>query len=433
MVRWLRTTIVIAAMTGGVLACRPPVLRGDDAVDVTAIAGLLELILDIDPESARKSLDVITTKVQNRELTAEVLAELRGKLGPRLRQVLATETQNSLHGAAAALAASLGDAPASKRCASMVFDADVPSPDRLVALQTLVFLRDRSLLAGIPELLAGQPRSELELRAKFLDSLGRWEEPRLAEILVQIYGRLEAELQPRVVELLAQRPAWSHILLDAVGERKIPDAALNSNQIARLLASQDETLVRKVREKWGTVRTQRNPEREQVVGNLRTLLQQERGDPVSGQRIFDRICGQCHKIYGKGQDVGPDITSNGRASFEQLLSNVLDPSLVIGASYQARIVVTDDGRVLTGLPIEENEQRVILKVQGGKLETLPRDEIETFRVSELSMMPEGLENQLSTEELLDLFAFILLDKPPSDPEARFLPGTPAAQAAPKPE
>ena len=72
--------------------------------------------------------------------------------------------------------------------------------------------------------------------------------------------------------------------------------------------------------------------------------------------MFKKVCAQCHKIYGEGQDVGPDITSNGRASFDQLLSNVFDPSLVIGAGYQARIVTTTGGRVLTGL-LAERQRR----------------------------------------------------------------------------
>ena len=137
--------------------------------------------------------------------------------------------------------------------------------------------------------------------------------------------------------------------------------------------------------------------------------------------MFRKVCGQCHKIHGEGQEVGPDITANGRASVAQLLSNVFDPSLVIGASYQARTVITNDGRVLTGLVVEDNAQRVVLKVQGGKQETIARDDIDELKVSELSLMPEGLETQLQGAELIDLLAFLLLDKPPTDPAARRIP------------
>ena len=194
--------------------------------------------------------------------------------------------------------------------------------------------------------------------------------------------------------------------------------------MAKLQASPDEELKKLVKAKWGTIRADRNPQREQVVGELRAFFKESLGDPHKGAAIFNRVCGQCHKIHGQGQEVGPDITLNGRASFEQLLSNVLDPSLVIGAAYQARQVATDDGRVLTGLVAEENEQRVVLKLQGGKIETIPREEIEDMTTSPLSLMPEGLETQLKREELADLFAFLALDRPPSDPEARYIPGTP---------
>ena len=154
---------------------------------------------------------------------------------------------------------------------------------------------------------------------------------------------------------------------------------------------------------------------------MRDLLKKTPGDPHEGRKIFDRVCGQCHKIYGEGQEVGPDITSNGRNDFEQLLSNVFDPSLVIGASYQARTVRTFDGRVISGLLVEDNDERVVLKVQGGKLETIAREDVEAMKVSELSLMPEGIEKQLTPQEIADLFAFITLDKHPDDPAARRIP------------
>ena len=87
----------------------------------------------------------------------------------------------------------------------------------------------------------------------------------------------------------------------------------------------------------------------------------------------------------------------------------------------ARIVVTGDGRVLTGLMAEENEQRIVLKTQGGKAEVIPADDVDEVAVSPLSLMPEGLEQQLQQQELLDLIAFLRLDKPPTDPAAKLIP------------
>jgi putative heme-binding domain-containing protein len=223
--------------------------------------------------------------------------------------------------------------------------------------------------------------------------------------------------------LLTQRAVWARGLLEAIGKKQIPAEALNLNQVRKLLATGDEMLIRAVQQHWGTVREGKSDEREAVIAHVKELVRKNPGDAHRGQQVFEKSCGQCHKIYGKGEEVGPDITVNGRASFDQLLSNVLDPSLVIGAAYQARTVLTQSGRVVTGLLAEESPSRVVLKVQGGKLETFPRGEIEEFKTSELSLMPEDLEKTLKPDEIADLFAFLTLDRPPGDPNARRLPGT----------
>jgi putative heme-binding domain-containing protein len=157
---------------------------------------------------------------------------------------------------------------------------------------------------------------------------------------------------------------------------------------------------------------------------MRNFLRQTPGDPNIGVQVFKGLCAQCHKIHGEGQDVGPDITANGRSDFEQLLSNVFDPSLVIGAGYVAVTVITTKGQTITGLLVEDNAQRVVLKLQGGKTETIARAQVEEIQSSSVSLMPEQLEKQLKPQEIADLFAFLCLDRPPNDPTARLIPGAP---------
>ena len=192
----------------------------------------------------------------------------------------------------------------------------------------------------------------------------------------------------------------------------------------KLLASKDKEIGELIKKQWGTLREDRNPEREKIVKEMRDLLTRSKGDPGNGAKVFQNVCHKCHKIHGEGQEVGPDITNNGRSTFDQLLSNVFDPSLVIGAAYQATTVTTQRGRSVSGLLVEESPARVVLKLEGGKLETIPREQIDEVNVSKVSLMPEGLEKQLKPQELADLFAFLCLDKPPSDPSARKIPGAP---------
>ncbi len=206
--------------------------------------------------------------------------------------------------------------------------------------------------------------------------------------------------------------------------QKIPVSALGANQVRKLLASKDKELVKQVTAVWGTLRTDRNPEREKVVAQMRDLIRRTPGDARRGIAVFKKVCASATRSTAKASNVGPDITANGRSDFQQLLSNVFDPSLVIGAGYQATTVVTGAGQVLSGLVLEDSPQRVVLKVQGGELKTIPRGSIDEMNVSKVSLMPEGLERQMQPQDIADLFAYLTLDRPPDDPKARQISGTP---------
>jgi putative heme-binding domain-containing protein len=130
------------------------------------------------------------------------------------------------------------------------------------------------------------------------------------------------------------------------------------------------------------------------------------GDVTKGQAVYKRVCAQCHQFKGDGYNVGPDLTSNGRSGVEQFVSNLYDPNLVIGKDYRARTAVMNDGRVVTGLLVEDSPARAVLRIAGGKQEILPRGDIETIKESAVSLMPEDLEKQVSADDLRDLIAFI---------------------------
>jgi putative heme-binding domain-containing protein len=393
-------------------------------------AGLLRLFQMVshgdgaDMPAAKNCLVLLGRKVQNHELSGQPLAAVRAKFQPVLKQILAGSRSDPLWADALVLSASWKDPVALDAVRATVASDKEPDARRIEALGALVAVGDAAALESVGAILSQPAKNSAALRAAMLGALGGSRDPRVAPIVLENYARLEPELQPRAIELLTQRPVWAKALLAAIGEKRVPASALDVNQVQRLLASRDKELVALVIAKWGSVRTERNPQREQVVAQVRELLRHEHGDAKQGEIVFKRVCGQCHRIYGEGQDVGPEITSNGRASFEQLLSNVLDPSLVIGAAYQARIVQTTGGRTLTGLLAEDNPQRIVLKMQGGKTETIPRADVESLTVSKLSLMPEGLEKQLTQRELVDLFEFLLWDKPPGDPAAKRLPGSP---------
>ena len=451
-------------------------ILGRQKFDAQPIGKLFALLRDDHPQVGREVLAVLAAKVQSGELKGDKLELLKTAmfepLAPLLRSSGGSPESHPLSNDAALLAVSWGDPRALPHVRRSFTTAGLQPDVRLKALNALIAAKDEGLLEVIAKVLdekvsgtalaAGQTAppvaSAIPLKSQLLPVLGRLDDPKVADLVLTRYTNLEPELQPSAIELLTQRASWSKQLLTQVGEKKIAATAINVNQARRIQALKDKELNDLLSRHWGQVRDTRNPDREKVVAEMKSLIRQKPGDPFAGEKVFKRVCAACHKIYGEGPDIGPDITSNGRNDFNQLLSNVFDPSLVIGAGYRVCTVVNKAGRVQSGLLVEDSPQRVVLKpavagslglrpepagkdspkekavgtesqptvtVTVGKLEIIPRDDIDEFKINELSLMPEGLEKQLTPQEITDLFAFLTLDKHPNDKSAKRLPGVSA--------
>jgi putative membrane-bound dehydrogenase-like protein len=390
---------------------------------VVALVTALAARTDATAQGAtERALEVLAARVQSDEIPGPELESLRAGLSAVVQGLMAGPQDRPATLAAALLATSRND-PAARATTRRVFEGrDVPADRRLQALRALVAARDPAIRKSALGVVADRGAGPVEFRGQVLAALGRIDHPAVATAVLERYPALDAGLKPRAIDLLTQRSAWSLALLDAIDAGRIPAGVLDVNQIRKLQGTRHAGLATRVKARYGTVREGRNPAREEVIAGMRKLLRGRLGDPHAGALVFKKLCAQCHKIYGEGEDVGPDLTQNGRASFDQLVSNVFDSSLVIGSAYQATTVATTDGRVLTGLLAEDSPLRVVLKMQGGKQEVIAREEVEAMKVSPLSLMPDEIEKQLSEQELRDLFSFLTLDRPPTDPAARPIPG-----------
>ena len=117
-------------------------------------------------------------------------------------------------------------------------------------------------------------------------------------------------------------------------------------------------------------------------------------------------CQNCHTLYGEGGHIGPDLTGANRDNIDYLLDNIVDPSAVIDASFRMSIVALNDGRILNGIITSRTEQ--ILKVQTPtELVTIEMSDVKKIRESTQSMMPEGLLQTFTAEQLRDLFAYLM--------------------------
>ena len=155
----------------------------------------------------------------------------------------------------------------------------------------------------------------------------------------------------------------------------------------------------------------RRVEQEKVNSLDRLLPLLEQGDAIRGRDIFlaeKSKCATCHRVGTEGKAVGPDLTTIGanRAAAD-LLESILFPSATIVRDYETYTVVLEDGRTFSGLIVRQSSDTIELQLATGQKELLPREEIEELISSEISIMPAGLEKELTEQELADLVAFLI--------------------------
>jgi putative heme-binding domain-containing protein len=118
-------------------------------------------------------------------------------------------------------------------------------------------------------------------------------------------------------------------------------------------------------------------------------------------------CVICHKVDGRGGDVGPDLsTIGGKFDRPHLIESLLEPSRQIVEGYRATVVVTNDGLTLSGVVTRRDGGEFTLMDADGKDHRLNQHDIDVMETSPLSMMPTGLADQWSPEQFTDVIAYL---------------------------
>jgi putative heme-binding domain-containing protein len=290
-------------------------------------------------------------------------------------------------------------------------DRKASAADRGRILRAIAERRDPADVESVAQLV-GDNDVPIRIRQQAVEVLAGSGDVQAARSLAERYARMNPELKPAVLNALTRSAASAAVLLDAVTAKQIPVAEMNANHVRQIQSLGDATLAKRVADVWGVVKTERDPQRVKIVEQFRRVVRSGTGDAAAGWKVFDAKCGQCHTIYGKGGQVGPDLTGVGRETLDAILTNVIDPNLVIGKPYYVHVARTKKGTVFSGLLIEETPTRVVLR-DGTKTETIDRADLDRLVVQNISMMPEGLEKTMTEQEFRDLVAFLLTKQPPT--------------------
>ena len=225
------------------------------------------------------------------------------------------------------------------------------------------------------------------------------------------------------------RPGQRRLLRDVESRRF--DASLGYEYANALLGSKDDE-IRTRAAATGSLRLPATKSAEPLPPVQQLVAR--RGDAAAGAVVFagTGTCSKCHQVGDAGKNVGPNLSEIGdKLAIEDMYNAILDPSAAISHNYESYSALTLDGVVVTGLMITQNDDAVVLRSADGTDVTIRQDDLETLRKSEVSLMPANLQAGMSTDDLVNLVAYLMSLKKHSGANDRSadVPATPPSRDA----
>jgi putative heme-binding domain-containing protein len=219
------------------------------------------------------------------------------------------------------------------------------------------------------------------------------------------------DVQAAAQSLLATRRSWAARFVEAIESRSVDRQAVPREVVEKIVMLGDADLTARLSRLFGPVRPATSADLRADLDRMASAVRSGSGVPKPGKFLFDRTCARCHTLFSKGGKVGPDLTTYRRDDLDTMLLNIVNPSAEIREGFATSIVAMADGRVLTGVVVEQDRNVVVLRTDDGRELTISREDIETFRASPRSLMPEGLLKGLGDQEIRDLFAYLRSTQP----------------------
>ncbi|MFN0054940.1 MAG: PVC-type heme-binding CxxCH protein [Planctomycetales bacterium] len=300
------------------------------------------------------------------------------------------------------LSVTFGDPVAQRRMRELLADGQQNPEQRLDYLATLLASRDPQL----PETLRGL-LDEPAVRGAALRGLAAYDDPATPAAILERFAEFSAAEKRDALATLSSRVGFARTLLDAIGDKRIAAVELSADGVRQLRNLKNEALDEQIVAVWGVLRD--SPEdKARLIAEYTQRLRTDRASPEElplGRAVFAKVCQQCHTLFGSGGKVGPELTGSNRGNLDYLLSNVLDPSAVMGKDYIPHVIETAAGRVITGL-VKEETQNAVTVVTANETIVIPRDEIDSMVQGEKSMMPDDLLKALSEAEVRALVGYL---------------------------
>jgi putative membrane-bound dehydrogenase-like protein len=319
----------------------------------------------------------------------------------RVADVLSMRSDETLRRLTQELSLIFGDGRAMEALIDVARNTEADRQARTMAIENLVAARatgfDKTLLNMVGDRI---------VQEEALNGLAAYDHPKTAETIIQRWGQIRAEARDAAVTTLAARPAWARALLKAVESGTIDAALISGTHARQIISLGDDSLTKLLEQVWGVI-DRTDAQKQQAIELWHQKLEPSLADAdlSNGRALYQKTCATCHKLYGEGGQIGPDLTGSNRNNLGYLLENILDPNRAVPRQWTTTTILLNDGRVINGVVTRRTDQT--WTVQTAKEEVIiPAGEIEQSQATNLSLMPEGQLNTLRESDVRDLIGYL---------------------------
>lgn len=303
----------------------------------------------------------------------------------------------------------LGDDAATGEAIALLSDGSASAGERTAVARMLGEVKAAESLEPLVAVSLTAEDSGLQRAA--LTAASAFDDPSIAQRVLGHFSKFPEDVRPAFFDLMLSRTASARGLADAIAGGAIAPADIPGDVAQQLRTHADAGVVSLAVQHLGEAAELKPADARELIQQVRDVLAEGTGNPYAGEATFMERCSACHKLLHKGGNVGPDLTPYQRGNLDTLLISVISPSAEIREGFEYMALITTEGRIVTGFVVDQDNQIITLRVKAGEDIRIEHKDIEEIAPVGRSLMPDGLLDGLSDQQLRDFFAYLRISQP----------------------